>query len=266
MAVAGACSGDALPAVIVPEKPPQPVGVRSGSAAPRRTAFVELFAGRAMLSEAVQEAGGFVVILPCDLYTTDGADLRDQAVLARVVDRLEKDVFWVHLAPPCRTYSQARRRAKVLRTAAHPEGHGDDPDLAEANELAKITFAFAEPLFSVENPLSPLIWRLPAAERVARMRGVRMLEFEQCAYGGQHRKATGVLTNASWLPGLRCKNSPEHTPSPCAAASGATRTSRRSGTPRRLRSTRGRCVLPGQPQPAWPPPAARCRQHWCQPA
>ena len=150
MAVAGACSGDALPAVTVPETPPQPVGVRSGSAAPRRTAFVELFVGRAMLSEAVQEAGGFVVIMPCDLYTTDGADLRDQAVLARVVDRLEKDASWVHLAPPCRTYSQARRRAKVLRTAAHPEGHGDDPDLAEANELAKITFAFAEPLFSVE--------------------------------------------------------------------------------------------------------------------
>jgi hypothetical protein len=213
---AGVCSGDAPPAADMPAELPRPAGVRGDSAAPRRMAFLELFAGRAMLSEAMREAGGFIVI-SSDLYTDDGEDLRDPNVLARVLDRVEKDVFWVHLAPVCRTYSQARKRAKVLRSTIHPEEHGDDPDLAEADELAKITFAIAERavqygvFFSVENPLSSLIWRLRAAVRVAGLRGVKMLELEQCAYGGQHRKATGVLTNASWLPGLRCKDSPDHT-------------------------------------------------------
>ena len=64
--------------------------------APRRAAFLELFAGRAMLSEAVREAGVLEVLTPSDLHSADGADLRDKTVLARVVDRLEKDVFWVH--------------------------------------------------------------------------------------------------------------------------------------------------------------------------
>ena len=177
---------------------------------------MELFAGRAMLSEAVRGSKGLDVLAPSDLYTADEADLRDKTVLARVVDRLERDVFWVHMAPPCRTFSRARKRAKVLRSAVRPEGDGNDPDLAEANELAAITFAVAEravhcgAFFSVENPLSSLMWRLPAAVRVAGMRGVQLLEFEQCAFGGQHRKATGVLTNGGWLPAPRCKHAPPH--------------------------------------------------------
>ena len=195
---------------------PQPLSTGRDARTKRRTAFMELFAGRAMLSEAVRGSKGLDVLAPSDLYTADGADLRDKTVLARVVDRLERDVFWVHMAPPCRTFSRARKRAKVLRSAVRPEGDGNDPDLAEANELAAITFAVAEravhcgAFFSVENPLSSLMWRLPAAVRVAGMRGVQLLEFEQCAFGGQHRKATGVLTNGGWLPAPRCKHAPPH--------------------------------------------------------
>ncbi len=176
---------------------------------------MELFAGRAMLSEAVRETGVFTVI-SSDLFTVDGCDLRDPDVCARVLDRIEKDVYWVHMAPCCRTFSRARSCAKVVRPRDHPEDHGGDPDLAEADELAKVTFAIAEravqvgAFFSVENPLSSLIWRLRAAQRVARLRGVRLLELEQCAFGGQHRKATGVLTNAGWLPARRCEAAPPH--------------------------------------------------------
>ena len=109
-------------------------------------------------------------------------------------------------APPSRTSSQARKQAMVLRTAAHPEGFWNDPDLAEASDLAKITFAIAERAafsgcFSVENPLASLAGRLPAAVRAARIRGVRLLERERSTYGGQHQKATGMLTIADWLPG-----------------------------------------------------------------
>ena len=47
---------------------------------------MELFAGRAVLSEAVREAGGFIVI-SSDSYTVAGEGLRDPDVLARVLDR-----------------------------------------------------------------------------------------------------------------------------------------------------------------------------------
>ncbi len=126
-----------------------------------------------------------------------------------------KDVFRGQIAPPCRTFSQARKQAKVLRAAAHPEGFGNYQDLAEASVLAKITFAIAERavhcgFLSAENPPASLIWRLLAAERTARWRGVRLLVLEQCACGRQRLEATGVLANADGLPGPRGKDAPQH--------------------------------------------------------
>eukprot|EP00435_Cladocopium_sp_Y103_P036126 s642_g9.t1 len=134
---------------------------------------------------------------------------------------LETKADWKHMAPPCRTFTKARRqdahgRTKRLRSEGHPEGFGD-PEAEEANLLADRCAAIAEEqderedFFSIENPLDSFIWDLKSMKRLARRKGVQLTPLDQCAYGGPHQKATGVLHNTTWLAqGLRCGDAPPH--------------------------------------------------------
>jgi hypothetical protein len=121
---------------------------------------------------------------------------------------------WVHGAPPCKTFSRARRSdqfasAKILRTEDRPQGFGSEAaDVANKLalrmlEIAKGQMARGE-FFSIENPLSSLLWKLKQYVKLAAEKDVRLVRVHQCMAGSMHKKETGVLTNAPWLADLLC--------------------------------------------------------------
>ena len=110
------------------------------------TAFMELFAGEAGLTLAVKRVVGNV-FTPGDIVQSDRAgvamDLLDNGQFKALKSEIKKGrVRWLHLAPPCKTFSRARRRdglarVKKLRSVQHPEGFKPHTKLvAEANKLA----------------------------------------------------------------------------------------------------------------------------------
>ena len=75
-----------------------------------------------------------------DFYT--GQDLLKDEEYNKVARTcVAKDVDWVHMAPPCRTFSRARRTdehgtVRVMRTPERPEGAPDDAEAVAGNLLA----------------------------------------------------------------------------------------------------------------------------------
>ena len=127
---------------------------------------------------------------------------------------------WRHMAPPCRTFTKARRTdehgtVKALRSKERPEGFGDDQTV-EANTITDRCVLAEKQLdegkwFSMENPEPSLIWELKSVRRLRKRPEVRFVGFDQCAYGGPFKKSTGVLTNCPWLFHLqRCGDVPRH--------------------------------------------------------
>ena len=58
--------------------------------------------------------------------------------------------------------------------------------------------------FSIENPWDSFIWLQKPFLKLALHPDVRMTRIHQCAYGFQHKKDTGILTNAEWIPEKLC--------------------------------------------------------------
>jgi hypothetical protein len=70
-------------------------------------------------------------------------------------------------------------------------------------EIARGQMARGE-FFSIENPLSSLLWKLKQYVKLAAEKDVRLVRVHQCMAGSMHKKETGVLTNAPWLADLLC--------------------------------------------------------------
>jgi hypothetical protein len=121
---------------------------------------------------------------------------------------------WLHGAPPCKTFSRARRTdqfasVKCLRTLERPQGFGSEAaDVANKLALRMLEMAKGQmergDYFSIENPFSSLMWRLKPYERLAGEENVRMVRLHQCMVGSMHKKETGVLTNAPWIVDVLC--------------------------------------------------------------
>jgi hypothetical protein len=172
--------------------------------------FIELFAGVGGLHDTLVDSFPEFCALKRDKLT-DGWDLCNDDDLATIVRYIDRGVIWLHGAPPCSTFSRARRNdhhgsCKVLRTEDTVYGFGD-PAAEEANTLAIRMFALAEQqhgkgrYFSIENPWESLMWNPKEAQRVEKLPGVVRCFINQCAYGSPFKKDTAILTNAPWLIG-----------------------------------------------------------------
>ena len=115
----------------------------------RRRTLLELFAGIAGLTAAVKNfAADKIKILPPGEILNKDFDLRDDECLSATADKVPKKVLWLHGAPPCHTFTFARRddewgKVPVLRSEERPEGFGDEK-CEEANLLARRMAALAE--------------------------------------------------------------------------------------------------------------------------
>lgn len=179
------------------------------------TAFMELFAGEAGLTLAVKREVGNV-FTPGDIVQSIQSgvamNLLDNEMFKSLKTKIKKGlVRWLHLAPPCKTFSRARRRdrlarVKKLRSLQHPEGFKPYPKLvADANKLASRSAQLcllqwkAGGVFSLENPATSLIWLYKPVARLKSIPRVTLKIGDQCCYGCEYRKPTGWLTNAEHL-------------------------------------------------------------------
>jgi site-specific DNA-cytosine methylase len=145
---------------------PDPPAAPPVHTAPR---FQEVFAGVAGLTRAV-EREGVKVLDPVETFLDDSyvqkvSDLSSDTEFKRIRSRIRAgEVRWLHEAPPCITFTMARRSdqygtAVILRTADAPEGIDPLlPRVAEANLLMKRSAMLAKACiragcwFSIENP------------------------------------------------------------------------------------------------------------------
>ena len=129
----------------------------------------------------------------------------------QIVDRAEADMDAdiVHAAPPCGTASKARDRPvplkfrlkgapcpRPLRSAQYPRGipSGLTPieqlRVDSANKIYDYVLAKciarhkAGKLFSLENPSTSYFWLLDQAILLMNLPGVKVVDFQQCAHGG----------------------------------------------------------------------------------
>ena len=182
--------------------------------------FLELFAGFAGFSGAVRLKCGpkAEVMDQQDAWTTSWDILVDEHFEA--ARNWVRQADHVHLAPPCRSFTRARRKdkygsVKLLRTDAYPQGWGE-PMAEEGNKVAERTAillddaAEANTTSSTENPLDSFLWEQPClARHVKRM---EIVPIDQCAYGAESVKPTGILTDSSWVKSVckRCGDAIPH--------------------------------------------------------
>eukprot|EP00435_Cladocopium_sp_Y103_P028266 s2421_g7.t1 len=127
-------------------------------------------------------------------------------------EHFERARVWVrsahhtHMAPPCKSFTRARRsdkhgKVEVIRSPEKPTGWGH-PMAEEGNKVAErvaILLDEAESsggTASVENPDDSFIWEQLTLERHVKKHP--KVSLDQCAYGAETRKPTGILTSARW--------------------------------------------------------------------
>ena len=194
--------------------------------------FMELFAGEAGLTQAVRREE-MSVFEPGEIRVggriATGTDLLCNTTFKQLKSAIkQKKVRWLHTAPPCKTFSRARRRdqyakARQLRSAQRPEGL--EPKtwrVKEANVLASRAAQLSllqwkvGGWFSLENPENSYIWLYGPVKRLLQLEGVKLFKGDQCAYMGEFVKPTGWLSNAPFMRIVekRCPGKPTHVHEP----------------------------------------------------
>ena len=169
--------------------------------------FVEVFAGSCHLSNAFQHAGHRVYSMDIKLnIMMDISDAYGREMLVKMAKELEEETGlqpYVHFAPPCSTYSQAR--FPKIRSSSHPGGlpaqeltAHDRTVLKYANTVTRSTFAVMSELsdagymVSLEQPASRLRLRLNIFKSWAHKSGAVLVIIDYCQFGMPYRKRTAV--------------------------------------------------------------------------
>ena len=163
--------------------------------------FLELFAGAGGLTAAVRRLS-LPAFEPQDLLKSDESGFNRHFDLG--VDEHFKElrglcrrgsVRWLHGAPPCETFSRARRtdahaRFRILRSDEILEGFAPQLQIfKEANFLASRMARLARCVykaggwFSIENLEASLMWKLSPLVGLASLPGVSLFTGNQCALG-----------------------------------------------------------------------------------
>ena len=176
--------------------------------------FLEIFAGQAGITEAVQLMG-VPALPPVDVVVSDlvseAADVLDLAVwetiMAIIAARL---VFLLHCGTPCNTFTAARKDdggPPPLRSRDAPLGL---PGLSWQNqalvfmgnlflirtcEACTLVFNLGGN-FTIENPLLSLMWATTMMDQLVHDTRALAVDFDQCAFGAPSKKPTRLLCSA----------------------------------------------------------------------
>ena len=206
---------------------------------------LELFCGSAGLSHACHAVGFRIV--PVDwkgnkhaskvpITRLDLSKEADQLHIWHMMATLP--VKYLHMGPPCGTYSRAREKRipkwalarnapnpQPLRSEKFPEGlptlRGEaKAKVATANILANFSARVATHCikhsigFTVENPARSLLWLMPEMRILLADRAANMVVLTACMWGSRRNKKTGIFTNIPGISdmGIPCDGKPEHLP------------------------------------------------------
>jgi site-specific DNA-cytosine methylase len=169
--------------------------------------FIELFAGKGVLTQAVLKLG--IACEPPNDAAEGGTDFTSKPQVERLkahlrVLRMSGKRLVIHLAPPCSTFSRARDRSSAtrLRSTWHPAGFPWlDPERAdmadEANQIAWLAFDFAvwaakalDAVVSLENPSGSYIWPWSTLHAEFSESAFEDAVVSQCLFGAPYRKDT----------------------------------------------------------------------------
>ena len=152
-------------------------------------------------------------------------DLRNEADLRDVMTKCASAAY-VHIAPPCGTFSRAREIVPgppPLRSEEFPRGlqqltETERTRVESGNKVAMACLRIAKMCtrlgvpFTLENPARSLIWWLP--EYVKLMKVSHDVYFDMCMHGGRRKKPTRIMTNFPVFNKLHvcCNGAHEHLP------------------------------------------------------
>ena len=178
---------------------------------PREPSFLEIFAGQAGLSQAVQ-ARSIPIFPPIEIevneFVFQSVDLLDPAVLSHVKLLISEGwILGIHFGTPCSSFSKARKNdggPPPLRSAEALWGFAglsglDTEKVRMGNcflditvQLATFCFDRAVP-WSVENPAGSFLWIMPPMlDLIQKCKAVRV-ELDMCRFGSPHMKPTAIV-------------------------------------------------------------------------
>ena len=190
---------------------------------PAAPGFLEIFAGKAGLTQAAKRHG-VAVLPPIELLPNEvvleAVDILQPEVLQHVKALLTgHHVQMVHFGTPCSSFSQARKLdggPPPLRDRDHLYGLAglaadDQKALRLGTQLMEVTAQLvtsaqqAGVKWSIENPETSLLWDMPPVQTLASFPTVQKFGLDMCRFGSPHMKPTTLLANYDLAAvALRC--------------------------------------------------------------
>ena len=137
-------------------------------------------------------------------------DLLNQGVLGIFFQRLRRGEFWyVHLGPPCATFSRARLPALRTRTAIWGKSglkRAQALMVKEGNLMCLVAIEVALECcrlgikFTLENPASSMMWEFPPMLKLLATPGVDRYTLDYCMFGKDWKKPTSFAANWDFSP------------------------------------------------------------------
>ena len=173
--------------------------------------FVELFAGTGVLTKAVRRLG--IACAEPEDVVTGGTDFRVHGQVEQLKEQLSEMAertrhLFIHLAPPCATFSRARDRSvrTRLRNNWYPGGlPGKEAQTKEANQVARRAYKLAcwaavelGAKVTLENPRRSYLWQFVDKFTPAEA-DFYDLHFSPCLHGSEFQKPT-TLRCWNWKP------------------------------------------------------------------
>eukprot|EP00435_Cladocopium_sp_Y103_P061503 s490_g23.t1 len=174
------------------------------------TAFLELFAGTAQLSEAVEKSG--CRTLPAfDVSKGKHFNLLNKGVQEVIIGLIRgRHVWCVHLGTPCTAWSRARHGIVNFKKARKKEHFAVATALFSVRVIRECIKHGVR--FTLENPTSSRLWQFKPIEDLFTRRDICFFTFDHCRFGMSYRKRTSLMTNepAFKALGLLCQGGHTH--------------------------------------------------------
>jgi hypothetical protein len=150
---------------------------------------LELFAGSACYTRAMIDAG-LRMYLPFEVNNGKAFNLSNIKVQQHILQQIALKRFWiVHLGTPCNPWSVARHKRPTGDTMIVAMTH---VHFTVAVIRACVT---AGVFFSLENPKTSALFKLPALRAALKFAGAVFIEYHCCRYGCSYVKPTLIASN-----------------------------------------------------------------------
>ena len=162
---------------------------------PSTRKLLDLFCGLGSLSQSARSHGWQSRAI--DILNGPEQDLRSQKLQQELVMEVKSNEYtWVHMGPPCTTFTFWYRftSSKNTRTATCPEGLGLSDAERLGNEMASFCAKLANLCiqqgvwFTIEQPRASLMWALADFHNIINHPPTRTCHLVMCQYGSPTRR------------------------------------------------------------------------------